>query len=307
MSKDRPTNLAASVRQKLLTIARDRKEDFQVVLVRYGLERLLHRLGESIHRNRFVLKGAMLFQVWSGQMHRATLDLDLHGSGESSVTGVAAVFREVCLQPVDKDGLVFDADSVAGEEIREDQEYKGVRIRIDVRLGVARIPVQVDIGFGDAITPKPSHIQYPSLIGLPTSSLRAYPKETVVAEKYQAMVALGIANSRMKDFFDLWVLARQMEFDGLLLSHAIAATFRRRRTPLPSAQPLALTEEFARDRTKQTQWRAFLRKGRLAVEADGLQTVVALLGEFLMPPTTALVHNKDFNKKWPAKGPWHVP
>ncbi|HAU37791.1 MAG TPA: nucleotidyl transferase AbiEii/AbiGii toxin family protein [Phycisphaerales bacterium] len=304
MSKDRPKNVAASVRQKLLTLAHERKEDFQLILIRYGMERLLHRLDESAHKNRFVLKGAMLFQVWSGQSHRATLDLDLHGTGESSVAGIVAVFKEVCLLAVADDGLIFDADSVAGEEIREDQEYKGVRIRIDARLGVAKIPVQVDIGFSDAITPKPSRLQYPSLIGLPTPSIRVYPKETVVAEKYQAMVALGIANSRMKDFFDIWVLARQADFDGPVLANAITATFKRRRTALPVGKPLALTDNFARDAAKQTQWRAFLRKGRLTIAADGLEAVIAVLDEFLMPPTTALVEGKEFNRRWPANGPW---
>lgn len=304
MSKEKPKNVAASVRQKLLTLAQERKEDFQLVLVRYGVERLLHRLGQSTHRNRFVLKGAMLFQVWSGQPHRSTLDLDLHGSGESTVLKVVAVLKEVCRQPVDEDGMVFDSGSVAGAEIREDQEYKGVRISINVTLGVARIPVQVDIGFGDAITPKPSVIQYPSLIGFPTPLLSAYPKETVVAEKFQAMVALGIANSRMKDFFDVWVLAKEMDFDGPLLCRAIAATFKRRRTAVPGDAPLALTDEFAHDQTKQTQWRSFVKKGRLVVKAVELGEVVALLGKFILPPAKALATGREFEMKWSAGGPW---
>lgn len=300
----KPRNRVASVRQMLLTLARQRKEDFQLILIRYGMERLLHRLNASASMNRFVLKGAMLFGVWSGQSHRATMDLDLHGTGDGSVNDIIAVFKEVCLQPVDDDGLVFDADSVVGEEIREDQEYKGVRIRIGVRLGAAKIPIQVDIGFGDAITPKPSRLQYPSLIGLPTPSLRVYPKETVVAEKFQAMVALGIANSRMKDFFDLWVLAKQTDFDGQVLANAIAATFKCRRTALPKDKPLALTERFGRDAVKQTQWQAFLRKGRLTIEAGSLEAVIGVLDQFLTPPTIALVEGKEFNRHWFPNGQW---
>ena len=296
--------MAASVRQRLLNIAHERNEDFQLVLVRYAVERLLHRLGQSAHEGRFVLKGAMLFQAWTGELHRSTLDLDLHGSGESAVETLVENFRDVCRQPVEDDGLVFDTDSLEGEEIREDQEYDGVRIHVTAKLGSAKIPTQIDIGFGDAITPGVERIQYPSLLEFPTPSFRAYPKETAVAEKYQTMVSLGIANSRMKDFFDLWVLATQSEFDGATICRAIAATFERRQTALPTDTPLALTPDFSGDETKQTQWRAFIRKGRLRIEAAGLEEVVALLEQFLMPPTRAAVEARKFSKKWSANGPW---
>ncbi len=239
MSKEKPKDVAASVRQKLLNLAQERKEDFQLVLVRYGLERLLYRISQSAHRDRFVLKGAMLFQAWTGQLHRSTLDLDSHGTGDSAMDGIVAVFKDVCRQAVEDDGLTFDAESVSGEDIREDQEYDGVRIQIAATLGVARVPIQIDIGFGDAITPKPTKLKYPSLLGFAMPSIQVYPKETVDAEKYQAMVFLGIANSRVKDFFDLWVLGRTTEFDGSVLARAIRATFERRRTALPAKFPPA--------------------------------------------------------------------
>jgi hypothetical protein len=304
MTKDTPKDMAASVRHRLLNLAHERNEEFQIVLIRYGLERLLYRLSLSEHRNLFVLKGAMLFQLWSDQPHRSTLDLDLLAKGDDAVTRFERIFTEIFAQPVEDDGLRFLADSIHGEVIREDQQYGGVRISGVVLLGVARIPIQVDLGFGDAITPKPEQIEYPSLLGLPAPVLRAYPKETVVAEKYQAMVMLGIANSRMKDFYDLWVLAGNHEFDGPLLAQAIGATFKRRGTALPEKPPLALTDEFSGDRAKQAQWRAFVMKGRLVVEVPPFDEVVKSLAQFLMPPTDALTTGRAFSRKWPVGGPW---
>lgn len=304
MTKEKPTDMAASVRQRLLNLAQETKEDFQLVLTRYAIERMLFRLSRSDYRQRFVLKGAVLFQTWSKRMHRATLDLDLHGVGESELGAVRSVFASVCRQPVENDGISFDPESVEVEEIREDQEYKGVRIRVSAAIGVAKIPVQIDVGFGDAITPKPVSIDFPSLLGLPAPHLKAYPKETVVAEKYQAMVKLGIANSRMKDFFDLWVLASESAFDGAILCRAIGATFKRRQTALPTDTPLALTAEFADDATKQLQWGGFIRKGRLTVQPVALAEVVERLSEFLMPPTIALREKEHFTRSWQAGGPW---
>jgi hypothetical protein len=194
------------------------------------------------------LKGAVLFQLWTGQPHRATRDLDLLGQGAPSPDRLQDVFREVCSLTVQDDGLTFLCDAIQAEPIKEDDEYQGIRLRIDARLGNARIPLQIDIGFGDAITPGPLPVTYPTILDFPAPQMQGYPRETVVAEKFQAMVALGIANSRMKDFYDVWTLAREFEFKGPSLCAAIRATFERRQTPLPATTPLALTLEFGNDR-----------------------------------------------------------
>ncbi len=304
MTRDKPRNLVASVRQRLMNVARKNGEDFQLVLTRYGTERILYRISQSAHAGTFVLKGAVLFQLWSGQPHRPTRDLDLLGHGEPSTERFEQIFREICNLTIEEDGLTFDGDRIRAEQIKEDDEYQGIRLRLEARLGNARIPLQIDVGFGDAITPSAVEIEYPTLLDFPAPSIHAYPRETVVAEKYQAMVMLGMANSRMKDFFDLWILARQFEFDGPTICAAIGATFERRQTALPERSPLALTPEFSEDRGKQTQWRAFLRKGRLVTQQIELADVVPLLEAFLMPPTSAIVTRNDFAKRWTPGGPW---
>jgi len=293
-----PRDLVASVRQRLMNFSRERGEEFQLVLTRYGLERLLYRLAQSPHAGQFVLKGAALFQLWTGQTHRATRDLDLLGQGDPSPDRLRQVFQEVCSLTVDNDGLTFLTDTIQAEQIKEDDEYQGIRLRIEARLGNARLPLQIDIGFGDAITPGPQAVTYPTLLEFPAPQLNAYPRETVVAEKFQAMVRLGIANSRMKDFYDVWTLARQFEFDGNASCAAIQATFQRRQTALPATPPLALTPEFSTDRQKATQWSAFLRKGRLVESPPPFEDVVSLLASFLMPPTIAAVSNAPWNKTW---------
>ncbi len=302
----KPRDIAASVRQRLLNLSRERKEDFQAVLTRYGIERLMYRLGRSPHGDEFVLKGAMLFALWTGEPHRATWDLDLLGRGTTEIARLVKEFRDVCEIAVDVDGLAFDGTSVRGERIREDLEYEGVRIHLDARLGVARIAIQVDIGFGDAVTPRPRKMTYPPLLGFPAPELKAYAREPVVAEKFQAMAVLGMGNSRMKDFYDVWALARGFDFDGETLCKSIKATFDRRRTPLPTEAPLALSPSFAEDRTKQTQWKAFIRKGRLLTEPPPLPDVIGVLGGFLLPPTHALVEDRSFTMKWAPGGDWRA-
>jgi hypothetical protein len=302
VTNETPKNLAASVRQRLMNVAQADKEDFQYVLMRYGLERFLYRLSKSKDAGRFVLKGAMLFQLWSDAPHRPTRDLDLLATGAPSITDFEATFRQICEQPVEDDGLIFDAADIHGEAIKEEDEYQGIRMRGQARLGNVRIPLQIDIGFGDAVTPGPVQIEYPTLLNSSAPMLLAYNRETVIAEKFQAMVLLGIANSRMKDFFDLWLLASQFQFEGTTLADAIQATFERRMTELPSGIPLALSPEFSSDPNKQLQWRAFLRKAGLpGVE---LTTVVELLQRFLMPMIEALRHGNSVSVTWNPKGPW---
>jgi predicted nucleotidyltransferase component of viral defense system len=304
VSPREPRDLAASVRQRLLNRAKERGEDFQLVLTWYGIERLLYRLSESPHADAFILKGAMLFSLWSGEAHRPTRDLDLLASGDAQVPRMEAVLREVCQVP-SEDGLEFDPASVRGEEIRSPDEYDGVRIKLVGRLAGARIPLQVDIGFGDAVVPPPETIEYASLLDLPAPRLRAYPREVVVAEKFQALVELGIANTRMKDFYDLWMLARRFDFEGERVARAIAATFERRRTPIPAEPPLALTSEFHTDAAKHTQWRAFLRKGSVS-ETPELEQVVSLIAAFVMPPAAAARSGEAFPSWWQEGGPWRI-
>lgn len=305
MTKEKPRNLAASVRQRLTDTARKLGEDFQLVLTRYAIERFLYRLSRSEHRDEFVLKGAMLFRLWADQPHRPTRDLDLLGKGDSSIERMVEVIRGVCGLDVEEDGLTFDPDSVEAGLIKEDQDYEGVRVNCTVRLGQARIILQIDVGFGDAVTPRAVDVQYPTILAFPAPVLPAYPRETVVAEKFQAMVALGIANSRMKDFFDLWILARGFAFNGPSLCRAIQATFCRRKTELPTTPPLALTAEFGADSAKMKQWQAFARKGKLDVSQTTLEQVCVFLHGFLMPPMQAAAEGETFTSHWPAEGPWH--
>ena len=225
MTGQKGKNTAVSVRDRLLKLARQRGEDFQLILTRYGLERILYRLSQSEHCNQFILKGAMLFSLWSTETHRPTRDVDLLGFGESDEATLQQIFSDLCRVPVEDDGLLFLADSIRVESIRDATEYGGVRVTLLGYLADARIPVQADIGFGDVVTPEPEQIEYPTLLEYPAPSLRAYPRETVVAEKYQALVNLGIANSRMKDFYDLWIML-------------VSLTLTESRYPRPSKTPL---------------------------------------------------------------------
>jgi predicted nucleotidyltransferase component of viral defense system len=297
-------NPAASARDRLLALAREQGEDFQLVLTRYGLERLLYRLSHSPHHDRFVLKGAMLFVLWSHNPHRPTRDVDFLGFGDSSETGLLAVFRDLCAMPDQGDGVTFDPESIRVEPIRDDTEYGGMRVTLKGQLAGARIPIQADIGFGDAVTPETVLMEYPTILDDPAPSLRAYPRETVIAEKYQALVSLGMANSRMKDFYDLWVMARDFEYQGDILAQAIGNTFARRRTELPEDIPSGLGPEFAGDRAKNTQWKAYL--SRLSTGSDGpiLTEVCEQLAEFLRPPTEAARRRVRFDASWEKGGPW---
>ena len=305
MNDRRGKNMAVSVRDRLLNLARERGENFQLILTRYGLERLLYRLGKSDYRDLFVLKGAMLFMLWNDESHRPTRDVDFLGFGDSSVAGLRNVFRDLCEIPVEDDGLTLIADSIQINAIRDDTEYGGMRVKLVGELAGARILVQADIGFGDVITPGPRSIEYPTLLDSPAPNLKAYPHETVVAEKYQALVTFGMANSRMKDFYDLWIIASEYDFDGLMLSKAIGNTFSRRHTPLPEYVPLGLSPEFYEDVQKNTQWNAFLRQGLLADFPPSLKNICLTLEAFLLPPTQALVRDEEFRANWEPGGPWH--
>jgi predicted nucleotidyltransferase component of viral defense system len=304
VTKGKRTNLAASVRQRLLDLSRLEGEDFQLVLTRYAIERLLFRLSQSRYREQFVLKGAMLFQLWGGGVHRATRDLDLLGRGPNDTARLAEIFQDLCDERVADDGLQFNAETVTAEQIKPGDEYQGVRVSMDCVLDKAVIRLQVDVGFGDVVTPSPIEVAYPTVLDFPAPVLKAYPMESVVAEKFQAMVALGIANSRMKDFFDVWYLAEHFNFDGMVLQQAITETFKRRQTAIPTGVPLALSDDFAGNAVKQAQWRGFLRKGRVASSDIELDDVIARLRVFLGPVVAAVGNGTPFHQTWTSSGEW---
>lgn len=299
-----PKNMAASVHQRLLAIASERREEMQSVLVRYGVERLLYRLGESASRDRFVLKGAVVFSLWNGSPHRPTRDVDFLAYGDASTDAIVATVRDVCGTEVEPDGLVFLAETVRAEPIRDRQEYGGVRVTLLAMLQNARIPIQVDVGFGDAITPAATLAEFPTLLDFRAPQIRAYPPETVVAEKLEAMVSLGVANTRMKDFYDIWLLVNTRGFDGSTVTRAIASTFARRGTPIPM-MPMALTADFARDREKQAQWRAFLARARLVEAPQAFEAVTTRIARFALPALTAAREGQLLGEAWKPETEWH--
>ena len=304
MTKGQPKDMSASVKARLLNIARERGEEFNLLLIQYGIERLLYRLSQSEHADAFVLKGAILFHLWADAPHRPTRDVDFLSSGTSEVSRMEQIIRQVSQTKVADDGLVFDSSTVQAERIKEDQEYEGIRVHLKAHLGTARIPLQIGVGFGDAITPKPSKRDVPCILNFDAPRLSVYPWETVVSEKYQALVDLGMTNSRMKDFFDLRYMAREFEFDGAMLANAIRATFERRKTDIPRSRPIALTSKFSEDTTVRTRWLAFLRRSRLESLNQELSTVADEIWGFLGPATNALLSEKVFGMNWQPGGPW---
>ena len=303
MKKKPPTDIGASVRARLLRLARERGEDFQLMLTRYAGERLLFRLSASGHAQQFVLKGAALFALWTGKPHRATRDLDLLGLGDPGVEHVRKIFSEVLAYEVIDDGVHFDLATLTVGLIREDQEYGGVRAEVVARVTNAQVRLQVDVGFGDAITPEAMVVELPPLLDFPAPRLRAYPRETVVAEKLESMVKLGMANSRMKDFYDVAVLARSFTFDGDLLSRAIRTTFERRKTPLPTTTPVALTAAFAEDPAKNTQWAGFIRKAGITGGKTLAETIAAVRA-FVEAPLLAAAGAGPVPKSWQGGKAW---
>jgi hypothetical protein len=299
-----PRNVAASVRARLLSKARAEKRDFNLLLTRYALERVLYRLSISEQRGQFLLKGALLFDIWFDVPHRPTHDADLLSFGSTEIPHLEDLFRKIS-QIESSDGIVFQADSVKTAEICKEANYAGVRVTTIGMLDNARCPVQIDIGFGDAVTPAPENVQYPVILDdMPQPQLRAYPRYTVVAEKLEAIVKLGILNSRMKDYFDLWVLARHSDFDGTVLAQAIGATFKRRGTDIPLGLPFGLTDEFAQHEHKNMQWAGFQRKN--ALEPMTLATVIEVLRKFLLPVLTALAVGDGFDRRWRAGAGWNA-
>ncbi len=253
---DRPNNSPASVRQRLLNIAREQGRVLDIVLVTYGLERLIYRLSISKHRDSFVLKGGMLVTLWIDDENRVTRDADFLGYGDASEDHLTSVFSQIMSEPAD-DGLVYDVDRLTAEAIREEQQYGGIRLKTIARLGKTRIPITVDVGFGDVMTAPNYTVEYPSLLDMPAAHIRAYPPATVVAEKFHAIVALGLVNSRMKDYYDLWAILKTLSIAEKDIDDAILATFERRETDVPLGTPAGLTRQFSVDTLKIQQWAAY--------------------------------------------------
>jgi len=281
---DKPvTNVAASVRQRLLNLSQTRGADYNAMLTQYAIERFLYRLSKSESADRFVLKGAMLFRVWAADLHRPTKDLDLLGFGDATPEAVAAAVRQIVTTPVPDDGLRFDPTTVTATEIREEQEYGGIRVKLLAFLGRARIGMQVDVGFGDAITPATIVLAFPTLLDQDAPKLRTYPPQSVVAEKLETIVKLGIANSRMRDYYDLLTIFRLCELDDAMLAKAIAATFLRRQTPVPGDVPAGLSDEFGRDPVATRRWLEFMRRLRIENAPQDLGDVVKQVRERVWP------------------------
>ena len=296
-------NVAASVRQRLTNRAKETGRPFDELLQYYAMERFLYRLSKSKHHDKFVLKGALMFVVWEGPPSRSTRDIDLAGRTDNSIENLVGIVKDVCGTPVELDGMTFDAGSVKGGKIKEDAEYEGVRVRFSGRLDRARAAMQIDIGFGDAITPKPAVTGYPVILDMPAPKLKCYPRETAVAEKFQAMIHLGILNSRMKDFYDVWLLANRFDFDGSILTEAVKKTFAQRKTEL-SADPVVFTEAFWADAGKVAQWRAFLAKSAIAHAPRQLKDVVHVIKALLLPIVEACLKSQPLQMTWQAPGPW---
>lgn len=254
---ERPANMAASVKARLLNLAREQGRGFDVILVRFALERLLFRLSQSQYRDSYILKGGMLVSQWLDHDNRETRDIDFLGFGPDTPDAVKAIFAEIMTIDAE-DGLLFDVDALTAHSIREEMEYGGIRLRTSAYLERTRVPVTLDIGFGDALADASQHIQYPSLLGMERPDIRSYPPAAVMAEKFQAVVALGLANGRMKDFYDLWAVPQTLPLDDAELDDAIAMTFARRNTPIPVERPVGLSLNMADDPAARQRWRAYV-------------------------------------------------
>lgn len=297
-------NVAASVAARLLNQARQTGDNYQTLLTAYAFERLLYRLGVSKLQSRFLLKGAMLLRVWSDRPYRATRDLDLSRRGDGSAEAIRADLTEICGLEVEPDGIAFDTGDMQLEPIRAQDEYAGTRVNLLAHCGSARLPLQIDIGLGDPVWPRPRRSDYPALLDFPAPEVLTYPREAVVAEKLEAMIVLGDRNSRIKDFFDLHYLATTFTFDRNTLGEAIRRTLARRDTPFPAEPPIGLTERYWENPSRPAQVRAFARRARLSVPENPGREFTELLAAFLLPVLKDLRERAAGNGTWAPGGPW---
>ena len=298
-------NIPASVHRSLLNKARAEGVPFNELTQYYVLERFLYRMGRSPYGDRFILKGGLMFAVWQAPLSRPTRDVDLLETGYPSTEDIAAIIRSICETEVPDDGLRFDVEGLKVTSTREQDLYDGLRVRLTAYLGNARYPVQMDIGFGDVVVPEPVSIRFPTLLDFPAPQLLGYSRESAIAEKVHALVRWGTQTSRIRDFYDIWLLSQTADFDGLILSEAIQKTFTRRQTPIVGRLSALAPDPDASDRM-QRQWQAFLRGSRIADAPGQLSAAMHQLDVFLTPVLAALAENRSFRLRWPAPGPWLI-
>jgi predicted nucleotidyltransferase component of viral defense system len=298
----KPRDIAASVSARLSNYAREQNHTYQEILQYYAIERFLYRLAQSKYCDAFVLKGGVAFFAWRFPLRRTTRDIDLHGRRPETIEQLEDIVREICEQAVHPDGMLFDAKSVTGENIQDHAEYQGIRVRFTGFLGTARVPMQLDIGFSDVLVPAAISVDYPTILDMPAPSLSAYSWETLIAEKFQAMVFLGSINSRMKDFYDVWLLTYEATIDGQVLQQAMRTTFKNRSTQFPDGFSVQFSQSFTEE--KQRQWDAFVSRENLESDEIGdFVQVIQRLNGFLLPVLDAIQNNAYFDYVWnPAKG-----
>lgn len=298
-------NIQASIRARLQNKAKETNRPFSEILQYYGMERFLYRVSRSKYMDKFILKGALMFTVWQVPERRTTLDIDFSARYDNQVTSIERMIKDVCKVSVAADGLIFDPQTIKGRKIRENVDYEGVRIKFTGFLERSRIAMQIDVAFGDVIYPKPRAIDYPVILDFPKPHLKGYPAESVVSEKFETMVKLGLLNSRMKDFYDIWLMMRRFDFNGSKLSEALKRTFDHRKTLLPKHRPL-FTEEIYDDKSdRQILWKAFLKKGNIKHAPEKLSTTAREIEEFLSKPLDAIKKSQKFDERWKAPGPWN--
>ena len=297
-------NISASIRGKLERKARELGRPFAELLQYYGMERFLYRLSKSKYSKAFILKGALMFNAWEVPSRRTTIDIDFLAKTQNQVKKIEGVVKEICNITGSKDGLIFEAESVVGQRIREDADYYGVRIKFRGFLERSRVPMQLDISFDDVISPRPKKIRYPSILGVSYLSLLGYPYESVISEKFEAMIKLGALNSRMKDFYDVWLLIRQFDFKGAAIQTSLQKTFLNRKTKLPSTPIIFPSEIFDEESDRNILWKAFLQKNQIQEAPQSLNRVAKDIQDFLLPPIQLLSVGKNFQKTWKASGPW---
>jgi len=302
MSIKSPSNLAASVRQRLLNRAKTDHRPFNELLQYYAMERFLYRLSRSPHAKRFVLKGALMLRAWNSPEFRPTMDIDVLGKTKNEDANLIAKIKDIVAVEVPPDGLVFDPASIRAEKITQDAEYEGIRLRFKAALDSAKVTIQIDVGFGDVVFPEPKPCTLPTLLDFPPPKLMGYSRESAIAEKFEAMIRHRELNSRMKDFYDVWLLARQFNFEGKQLGEAIRLTFEKRRVPLPEVI-IAFTDSFISD--KQVAWTAFRKRLDQEAIPESFAEVVAVVDVFLSPVVKAMIAKRPVPTSWSAAGPWH--
>jgi hypothetical protein len=297
-------NIQASIRAQLQNKAKETNRPFSEILHYYGMERFLYRVSRSRYVDKLILKGALMFTVWQVPERRTTLDIDFSARYDDRITAIEKLIRDACKVSVVPDGLVFNSQTVKGQRIKEGADYEGVRVKFRGFLEKARISMQIDVGFGDIIYPKPKIVNYPVILDFPKPQLKGYPVESVVSEKFETMVKLGLLNSRMKDFYDIWLIMRQFNFDGLKLVEALKGTFRHRKTLLPRVTPLFVEEIYDEQSDRQTLWKAFLKKRDIKSAPEKLCDIAKVIEQFLIKPLDAIHRNQEFSREWKAPGSW---